>query len=60
MAESKEAVALELLNRIAKAEGKIENGDWLNAEKTRNAASKDWILDTYTQCLMAVDRQKKS
>lgn len=57
MAESKDAVALELLDRIAMAEGKVDKSDWLNAERSRNAASKDWILDTYIECLKAAHGQ---
>lgn len=55
MAESKEAVALELLDRIAKAEGRRSNtqGWHEDAEGTPEDASKDWILKTYIECLRA-------
>jgi len=47
--DSEAAVALALLRMIAEAEGKLtEKGAWKDTDRA-------WILDTYTECLAAVD-----
>ncbi len=47
--DSAEAVALALLHMVAEAEGKLDGeGAWQDA-------GRDWILDTYAECLRAVD-----
>ena len=47
--DSAEAVALALLRLVAKAEGKLDkDGDLEGVDRA-------WILDTYAECLQAVD-----
>lgn len=55
MAESQEAVALELFKAIAYAEGKSFPPLGVSAA---NKADREWVLTTYAQCLEAV-RQRK-
>ena len=49
MAETQEATALELLRIIAIGEGKR-----LTATGEGELADRDWVLDTYAECLRAV------
>lgn len=47
--DSEAAVALALLQMVAEAEGKLAaDGEWKGADRA-------WILDTYAECLSAVD-----
>lgn len=47
--DSEEAVALALLQMVAQAEGKLD------AEGALAGVDRDWILDTYAECRMAVE-----
>lgn len=53
MAESKEAVALELLRAIAYGEAK-----GLPGQGAPDRADRTWILETYALCLAAVEGRK--
>lgn len=48
MAETREAVALELFKIIANAEGKGEHGTGAGIR-----ADRKWLLDAYRECLAA-------
>lgn len=55
MAESPEAIALELLFRVAQAEGKTSG----NVFSPGFGADKKWLLDTYAECLIAISAPYK-
>lgn len=46
--DSQEAVAYYLMTNIAICEGKTNTGDWVNK------ADREWILNTYAQCLSVI------
>lgn len=46
--DSEEAVAFALLQMVAEAEGRV------NEQGRLRGVDRDWILDTYTECLMTV------
>jgi hypothetical protein len=47
--DSEEAVALALLQMVAQAEGKLDDDGELTG------ADREWVLDTYAECLNTVD-----
>jgi hypothetical protein len=47
--DSKEAVALALLQMVLQAEGRLD------AEGALTGVDRDWVLDAYAECRMAVD-----
>jgi len=55
IAQTPEAVALELLNLVAKVEGKaLSRSNGPAAGYAENVADRKWIISTYAECLAAV------
>jgi hypothetical protein len=51
---TREAVALDLLEKIARCEGKVFAAPHEMPNEGYTAANRAWILDTYAECLVTV------
>jgi uncharacterized membrane protein YukC len=51
--DSRQAVALALLNMVARAEGKIDEDGGLDG------VGRAWVLDTYAECLLAASGERE-
>ena len=54
MTDSPESIAFRLLQRIAVVEGKSFNRSTNSASSKRVVADRNWILNTYAECLACV------